>query len=169
LKTGWLFYQADSKIEFVKSSNVVYLTRKLAESLMSNYHHGWMSQEAQAEAYNETWRDSVEVQLVKKFLEENSHVGAQFDKKVKPEEMEFVSDIVDEEDGNVESREDPAKRYTCRMFELHRKSVGQAYYSIWVPQELQERGMLKRYLFGPYYKGSFGILLSFQPRNEFSK
>ena len=29
-----------------------------------------MSQEAQAEAFNETWRDTLEVQLVKKFLDQ---------------------------------------------------------------------------------------------------
>ena len=155
MKTGWLFYQEDAKVDFVKSSNVVYLERKLAESFLSNYHQGWMSQEAQAEAYNETWRESDEVKLVQKFLEENPHVGAQFNKKMKPEEMDFVSDILDEEIVDVDSKEDPSKRSMCGMFELHRKSVGQAYYSIWVPQELQERRMLKKYLFGPYYKGSF--------------
>ena len=67
----------------MKSSNVVYLERKLAESFLSNYHQGWMSQEAQAEAYNETWRESDEVKLVQKFLEENPHVGAQFNKQVR--------------------------------------------------------------------------------------
>ena len=78
-----------------------------------------MSQEAQAEDYNETWRESVQVQLVKKFLNENPHVGAQFNKKIKPEEMFFVSDILDEENMDAESKEDPSKRSLCGMLEIH--------------------------------------------------
>ena len=145
----------------MKSSNVVYLERRLAEYFLSNYHQGWMSQEAQAEAYNETWRESVQVQLVQKFLDKNPHVGAQFNKKIKPEEMDFVIDILDEENVDAESKEDPSKRSLCGMFEIHRKSVGHAYFSIWVPQELQDRSMLRNYLFGPYYKGRFERLFLF--------
>ena len=43
--------------------------------------------------------------LVKKFVAENPHVGAQFNKKVKPVEMDFVSDILDEECADVDSSE----------------------------------------------------------------
>ena len=62
LKTGWMYYS--HKTEYVKASNVVYLERQLLEYFLSTYHHGWISEESQAEAYNETWRDSQRVELV---------------------------------------------------------------------------------------------------------
>ena len=41
---------------------------------MSNFHHGWMSMEGMAEAYNETWQDSEEVENIKNFLEAGVHL-----------------------------------------------------------------------------------------------
>ena len=105
LKTDWVFYEEEAKVDLVKSSNVVYLERKLAESFVSNYHQGWMSQEAHKEAFNKTSTESLDVKLVQKLLAENPHVGAQFNKKVKPVEMDFVSDILDEECADVDSSE----------------------------------------------------------------
>ena len=67
MKTGWMYY--DQKTNFVKASNVVYLEKQLLQYFLSSYHHGWMSEESQAKDYNETWRDSMRVELVKKFLQ----------------------------------------------------------------------------------------------------
>ena len=61
LKTDWVFYEEEAKVDLVKSSNVVYLERKLAESFVSNYHQGWMSQEDQLEAFNKTQTESFYV------------------------------------------------------------------------------------------------------------
>ena len=138
-----MYYKSETG--FVKASNVVYLERKLVEYFLSNYHQGWMSQESQAEAYNETWRDSTQVELVKKFLEDNPTVGAQFNKKMKPEDLDFLSDHLDEEDIELETNTtDERLRNSsfCGMFEIHRKNLSQAYFNLWVPEELRERNML---------------------------
>ena len=149
LKTGWMFHK--KKSDLIKASNVVFFERRLIEYFLSNYHQGWMSQEAQAEAFNETWRDTLEVQLVKKFLDQNPSVGAQFNKKTRPEDTDFVFNHLDEE--NLELETSPERKSPCVMYEMHRKSVGQAYYSVWVPEELNERNLAGKYLFGPFYQG----------------
>ena len=65
MKTGWMYY--DKETNYVKASNVVYIEKQLLQYFLSSYHHGWMSEESQVESYNETWRDSRRVELVKKF------------------------------------------------------------------------------------------------------
>ena len=124
MQTGWMYYKKQT--EFIKASNVVYLERQLVENFLSNYHHGWMSQETQAESYNETWRSSTRVQLIKNFLAENPSVGAQFKKKLKSDDSdEDLFEYVDEE--GLESEEKVKKKSTfCGMFEIHRKNLAQA-------------------------------------------
>ena len=55
MKTGWMYY--DKETNYVKASNVVYIEKQLLQYFLSSYHHGWMSEESQAESYNETLRD----------------------------------------------------------------------------------------------------------------
>ena len=150
MQTGWMYYKKQT--EFIKASNVVYLERQLVENFLSNYHHGWMSQETQAESYNETWRSSTRVQLIKNFLAENPSVGAQFKKKLKSDDSdEDLFEYVDAE--GLESEEKVKKKSTfCGMFEIHRKNLAQAYYNLWIYEELLERKMIGKYLLGPYYR-----------------
>merc|ERR1719186_529849 len=100
-----MYYKDEAK--FIKASNVVYMERQLVENFLSNYHHGWMSEESQAEAYNETWRSSTQVELVKKFLAENPQVGTQFNKKMKEAVSEDeMCERLDDEDLESESAKD---------------------------------------------------------------
>ena len=155
MKTGWMYY--DKETNYVKASNVVYIEKQLLQYFLSSYHHGWMSEESQAESYNETWRDSRRVELVKKFLAENPTVGAQFTRKLKAEEADLC-DHLNEDELESETESNPEKVNNtsyCGMFELHRKHLANAYYDYWIHQELEERKMVGKYLFGPYYLGNF--------------
>ena len=136
------------------------MERHLVEYFLSNYHHGWMSQETQAEAYNETWRDSKRVELVKEFIEKNPSAGAQFCKKAKPGDPEDLCFQLIDDDIAPQVKSKPKDKKTfCGMFEIHRKNLGQAYYNLWIYEELVERKMLKKYLFGPYYIGIYTCLI----------
>ena len=42
------------------------------------------------------------------------------------------------------------------MFELHRKSLSQAFFNHWILKELQERKLVGKYFFGPYYHENNG-------------
>ena len=87
---GYMFYKQD--IPYVKATNEVYLDRSLVESDMSNFMHGFMSQESVAEAYNETFRHSTAVTQLKEFLEKKPSVGNHFNAKVRETK---VGDYVD--------------------------------------------------------------------------
>ena len=39
----------------------------------------------------------------------------------------------------------------CGMSEMHRKSVSQVVFNFWIHQELKERKMVGKFLFGPFY------------------
>ena len=151
MQTGWMYYKDEAK--FIKASNVVYMERQLVENFLSNYHHGWMSEESQAEAYNETWRSSTQVELVNKFLAENPHVGTQFNKKMKEavSEEEMCERLDDEDLESESAKDEEGKKSVCGMFEIHRKNLAQAYYHLWIYEELRERNLVGRHIFGPYY------------------
>ena len=122
------------------------------EYFVSTYHHGWISEESQAESYNEAWRNSKKVELVKRFLNENPLVGQQFKKKNEGEEDIFER-IVDEEADTDAPPETSRTSSQCYMFELNRKSIATGYYDLWIFEELLERDLIDKYLFGPYYLG----------------
>ena len=81
--------------------------------------------EGQAEAYNQTWLSSVEVQLVKLFLAKNPSIGNHFHQKIssvnKAEDLELPE--------NENSNEGDSLRAGQPMFtgmaEMHRKSLSQ--------------------------------------------
>ena len=66
----------------IRASNEVYFQKTLVKSYVNNLCHAWMSMEGQAEAYNQTWLSSVEVQLVKLFLAKNPSIGNHFHQKI---------------------------------------------------------------------------------------
>lgn len=141
-KTGWLFYEHE--VKFVKASNEVYFEKLFVESGLARFMHGFMSMESQAEAYNETFRNTDNVQEFKKFLEKNPTVGRHFEKKIKAKhDDEYFDESLDETDEEVS--------VASGMFELHRKSVSQAFFNQFILSELQERNMVGKYFFGPYY------------------
>ena len=117
VKTGWVHYKKQD-ISYVKCSNEVYFTAELVESYVSLLHHGWLSQEGQSEAYNESHRNSKKVEFFKNFLTLNPTVGNHFKKK-KVENEEIDDDInIPENDQYNEGL------FSNSMFEMHRqKSV----------------------------------------------
>ena len=124
LKTGWLYYKK-IKPQYIKASNEVFFKNTLVVAYVNNLCHAWMSMEGQAEAYNQTWLSSVEVQLVKLFLAKNPSIGNHFNQKIssvnKAEDLELPE--------NENSNEGDSLRAGQPMFtgmaEMHRKSLSQ--------------------------------------------
>ena len=142
VKTGWVHYKKQD-ISYVKCSNEVYFTAELVESYVSLLHHGWLSQEGQSEAYNESHRNSKKVEFFKNFLTLNPTVGNHFKKK-KVENEEIDDDInIPENDQYNEGQ------FSNSMFEMHRKNLSQALYRHWILEELRDRNKVGKILFGP--------------------
>ena len=155
VKTGWVHYKKHIAT-LVKSSNVVFFTPEMVDNYASLLHHGWLSQEGQSEAYNETHRNSPKVELFKDFLKQNPNVGKQFAKKVNQPESELPIPFNDDyNDGQCSNT----------MFEMHRKNVSQALYSKWIGEELKDRQKVGKVLFGPRYDAT-GTLITYQDSVE---
>jgi hypothetical protein len=116
---------------------------------MSNFMHGFMSMESTAEAYNEAFRSTLSVKLFKEFLDKNRRVGNHFMTKIREVNHSEDLDIPHNDFFNQERIEASGHQVQNRMYELHRKSVVNAYYNHWVKQEIKERKM--NYIFGPYH------------------
>ena len=127
------------------------MEKALVESCLANYMHGFMSMESQAEAYNETFRDSEKVKQFKLFLSKNPKVGKHFDKKMKAESSDDELFLPLSEHFNENEVSESGDCVFTGMFELHRKSLSHAYYNHWVLLELEERRMVGKYFFGPYF------------------
>ena len=54
----------------------------MIESYLCNLQHCFMSQEGQAESYNDLWWNSQKVKLIQQFLSQNPAVGRHFDKRI---------------------------------------------------------------------------------------
>ena len=146
MKNGYMFYKQE--IGYVKASNEVYIEKALIETCMSNFMHGFMSMETTAEAYNESFRSSVSVQLFKEFLIKNQAVGNHFNKQMKELDSNEDLNIPATNYFNQKDIEAAGKQVQNTMYELHRKSVVNAYYNYLVKQELNERK--QNYIFWPY-------------------
>ena len=118
----------------------------IESSLLSLLHHGWLSQEGMAEAYNETHRGSLKVELFQQFLRENSKIGRHFQRK--PNNEDILDDDVDVPTEEETSNDNQAQ---TTMYELHRKNVFKALYNQWILEELKDRKKVGKILFGPKY------------------
>lgn len=155
VKNGWAHYKKH-EATLVKSSNVVFFTPEMVNNYASLLHHGWLSQEGQSEAYNETHRNSPKVGIFKDFLIKNPNVGKQFAKKVNQSDSDMPIPFNDDyNDGQCSNT----------MFEMHRKNVSQALYSKWIREELKDRHKVGKVLFGPRYDAA-GKLITYQDSVE---
>ena len=123
----------------------------LVEGGMAHFMHGFMSMESQAEAYNETFRNSDKVEQFKLFLAQNPKVGKHFEKKInaKPADDEYFIPMSD--DFNEKDAAEKGLPIFSGMYEMHRKSVSSAFFNHWILSELKERNLVGKYFFGPYY------------------
>ena len=76
-----------------------------------------------AEAYNETHRGSLKVELFQQFLRENSKIGRHFQRK--PNNEDVLDDDVDVLTEEKTSNDNQAQ---TTMYELHRKNVSKVLY-----------------------------------------
>ena len=153
--TGWIHYKKQN-IAYVKCSNQVYFTAELVESYASLLHHGWLSQEGQSEAYNESHRNSKKVDFFKSFLMQNPNVGNHFKKRNVQNK-----DVIDDEISIPENDQYNEGQLSNSMFEMHRKNLSQALYRHWIFEELRDRNKVGKFLFGPRYDES-GRLITYQ-------
>ena len=110
--TGWLFYNTQP-IDFIEASQEVYFERKMMESYLCNLQHCFMSQEGQAESYNDLWWNSHKVQIIQQFLRQNPSVGKHFDKVISAEDdLPLLTDSSANDRG-----------CSSGMQNMHRKSV----------------------------------------------
>lgn len=95
-----------------------------------------------SESYNEAWRESDEVKVFKTFLDNNKNVGNHFNRCFKSESGDQIYFSVNKDDiGDTVSD----------MHEMHRKSLSQVIFNYWVREELLNRKIIGKFLFGPYY------------------
>ena len=131
----------------------------MIESYASVLHHGWLSQEGQSEAYNESHRSSVKVKLFKDFLSQNPNVGKQFaQKQASQQEADDELPIPANDEFND-------GQFSNSMYEMHRKNISQALYSQWIWEELRDRQQIGKVLFGPRYNKT-GELITYRDSVE---
>ena len=138
---GWLFYKKQI-VDIYRASNEVYFEKQIVKVFLSNLHHSWMSFEGMSEAYNEAFRQSEGVAVIRNFLVQNQNVCNHFKRSVKCDED--IGPIYEEEDSSNDKLND--------MHEMHRKNLSAVVYNYWVVEELRERKLLGKFLFGPYYQ-----------------
>ena len=137
---GWLFYKKQ-KVNVYRASNEVYFEEQMIKIFLSNFHHCWMSFEGMSEAYNEAFRQSDCVMMIKNFLVTNQNVGNHFKRSVKGDAADSIDPMyVEEEEENLND-----------MHEMHRKNLSAVVFNYWVVEELKERNLMGKFLFGPYY------------------
>ena len=110
-----------------------------------------MSMEGMSEAYNETWLESDEVKKFNDFLAQNKNVGNHFNKKIKESKNgeEICPSLSDF--SNLKTSLKQGKDVFSGMVEMHRKSVSQVVFNFFIHEEIKERKMVGKFLFGPYY------------------
>ena len=124
LQTGWLFYKKKEP-EYIKASNEVFFKKQLLVSYMNNLCHAWMSMEGQAESYNQTWLNSVEVRMVNLFLAKNPKLGKHFNQKIKIVNPEEDLDLPVNVNCNEVDSVKAGQPIFSGMAEMHRKSLSQ--------------------------------------------
>ena len=141
-KSGWKFYPTELQ-HYTKASSEVYISSRLIDSYMADLHHGFMSIECKAEAYNEMFRNSYQVKTVKSFLALNPKVGGHFKLKGKLSEGK------------------------TSMFALSNRALSTAVYTREVVSECLERKTLHEEIFGPKYDSAFpGGVVQFEDSLE---
>ena len=125
-----------------RASNEVYFEEQMIKIFLSNFHHCWMSFEGMSEAYNESFRQNDCVSMIKNFLVKNQNVGNHFKRSVKGDAADSIDPmyVEEEEEENLND-----------MHEMHRKNLSAVVFNYWVVEELKERNLMGKFLFGPYY------------------
>ena len=81
--------------------------------------------EGQAESYNQTWLNSVEVRMVNLFLAKNTKLGKHFNQKIKIVNQEEDLDLPLNANSNEVDSVRAGQPIFSGMAEMHRKSLSQ--------------------------------------------
>lgn len=139
---GYKFYPNSVQTQNItEASQESYFENSVLRGYWEEFCHGWLSCEGKCEAYNMAHSILETTKSIERFLTLNKAVGKHFD-KVNPEAKNL-----EEEDSDV------AAGRATRMYQMKRKSLGQAIRNWCVVQELKERHLLSTVdggeLFGP--------------------
>ena len=137
---GYKFYPKTVKTRgLIEATQETFFENSVILGYWQEFSHGWLSSEGKCEAFNQSHKKTEMTKSIKRFLKYHKNIGKHFDKV--------------EED---EDDPDPAGK-ASRMFEMKRKSLGQAVRNWCVVQELGERKMLNNIedgeFFGPMVEG----------------
>lgn len=143
---GYKEYTENSNVNIVRATEAAYVEEIFAKQYFSELHHGWLSSQAKAEAFNETNRGSYQEQQTRKFLELNPDIGKRFQHGEDSKDDDEYG-FSDDDDNNEEYEQEIKKK--SKMYEINRKTLSQAMLNHQIKSELSERGQLENTRFGP--------------------
>lgn len=125
-----------------EASHITFIEEQMTKQYSCELTFGWLSAEAKTESYNQANRDSYHENQTKRFLEFNPCIGKLFnDKREKEDEV----DDEEEETGETELKVIKENK----MFQMSRKSLGQALLNYEIKEELKEKETLNEVRLGP--------------------
>jgi len=139
---GYKLYDSHLKVHYTEASESVFIENDFMRHYLEEFHHGWLSFQAKAEAFNQANVDTYEEKRVKTFVLQHPEVGRRFQKKSRTAEA-------DEGDGIDNDESEGNNACETLMHELTRKSLSQAILNYEVRKELIGEGKIKDELFGP--------------------
>ena len=150
---GYKFYPAHLKVKVIRGSNEQYFSVRFLERYFSELLLAFVSAEGKADSYNHSCRDTEQTRYFQKFIHFNKQVGGHFKTK---EEKQSIEPIDDEDDDSLDDKakgddDDGEEVQSSRstLHELHRRSVQTGFYIHQVRCELEERGQIEEWSFGP--------------------
>lgn len=184
-KLGMKFYPESRNVSVTRGSSETYFDCLVVEGHFQELHHGWLSSESKAEAYNSTFRDTEKSKSIKSFFSLNPDKGVHFLQEKNQEDLFHADD--DKEINEESPKEDKeyqeydemepgmmgntAKKVKLsRIWEMKRKSLKQALYYQKIKEELKRRQLTETYVFAENGKTLAGSAKEFMVKiDELSK
>ena len=140
--TGFKFYGSDLNVDIIRGSDEQYFTSRFLAGYMFDLLHSFTSIEGRTEAFNQLLRDTEKSEYFQNFIANNPAIGGHFNSKEEKQSIEAICDQdQDEEEDQREER--------SAMHELHKPTMRTAFYNHEIRCELEERGILDSWTFGP--------------------
>ena len=150
---GYKFYPAHLKVKVIRGSNEQYFSQRFLERYFSELLLAFVSAEGKAESYNHSSRNTEQTRYFQDFIKFNKQVGGHFKTK---EEIQSIQPIDDEDGVSLDCKSkgedgDGGEVQSSRstMHELHRRTLQTGFYIHQIRCELEERGQIEDWSFGP--------------------
>ena len=136
-------------MNLVRGSHEEYFTEWFLKSYFSDLLHSFTSAEGKAESYNDLYRETEKTNYFLQFIKFNPTVGGHFRSK---DETEGINDEDDDDLDYKGDGEEDLMSQASAMSEIHRKTLQTAFYNHQVRLELEERGIIDQWTFGPKHE-----------------